>query len=243
MSKKHQEFIKFLITNITPEPSYFKSKNKRSIDRFFENFNEKEIIEIKQIILDILKNKKNLENKKSLVNLLIHTSHLKLENKKEYKRNFFSQLKNLKEGFFLHNTISSNSFKKTCNDTYAGFYRALKAETLQTTKVLIDGKLTRVFVKNWHGEHNYLMGWNELFINPETLNVYAFKTDQFGKITDFKKKIDFKKDSIVIYPKSKKIAINFRKELYETIKRRYFKNKKPICFNRKKVVSPKIKRK
>jgi len=220
--------------------------NSTKFKNFLKTFTKPEITEIREIFARV-NSGENLENKKEIIRELLLINYNKYLNKKEnYKRNTISQLRNLDKGFFIKNNVTAKYFEKTCNQTYKGFFRALKSETLQTAKVKIDGKLTRVFIKNRIGEYGNLEGRNPLFINPQNLNVYSFKSNRNSKITDILKIIDFEKGNIKISQEVKQYAYAFKKELYEKIKEKYFKNKKPISFKKtvkKKVPKPIIKKK
>ncbi|MDD4049515.1 MAG: hypothetical protein PHX47_00730 [Candidatus ainarchaeum sp.] len=198
---------------------------------FINNFTKEQKKEIIEITSRVLKGN-NIENKREVIRDLLLLNYGKVYRNKDVNRSIVSQLRNLDKGFFLKNNTQSLTFEQTCNQTYKGFLRSLKSETLQTAKVKIDGKLTRVFIKDRIGEYGGLEGRNLLFINPQTLNVYSFKSDQNGKITNFLKRIDFEKGNIKISQEVKQYAYAFKKELYEKIKENYFKNKKPISFKK-----------
>ncbi|NCP72502.1 hypothetical protein GW835_03890 [archaeon] len=200
---------------------------------FINNFTKEQKKEIIEITSRVLKGN-NVENKREVIRDLLLSNYVKVYRNKDVNRSTISQLRNLDKGFFLKNNIQSLQFEQTCNQTYKGFLRALKSDTLQTTKVKIDGKLTRVFIKDRIGEYGGLEGRNWLFINPQNLNVYSFKSDQNGKITNIFKRIDFEKGNIKISQEVKQYAYAFKKELYEKIKETYFKNKKPISFKKEK---------
>lgn len=210
---------------------------EKEFTRFIEAIPEKYFSEVIEFIRDV----KNENQKKIFKDVL-------LNNYKRYKSkgtvNFISQIRNLRKGFFIQNITISKTYEKTCNNTYKGFYRALKAGTLQTTKVMIDGKLTRVFIKNSTGNYGNISGTNKLFIDPNNLNVYAFKSDKYGKIKSIEKKIDFKNPSFKISQEVKQFGIAFKKELIDTIKEKYFNNRKPITFKKEiKIPKSKLKRK
>jgi len=234
---KLQTYIEGIINNNPMMVSLNISKSKR-FKEYLNQFNEKESKEIIKIIEKTKDSKKRI-----LLNEIIMTNYEKYKAKKESKRNLISQLRNIEEGFFTKNIVISKEFERTCNRTYKGFYRALNARTLQTTKVKLDGKLTRVFIKDSIGAFGIFEGTNKLFIEPNSLDVYAFKSNKDGKITSFEKRIDFKNKSHLLSGEIKEVAYVFKKELYDYIKQVYFKNKKPLSFKKKtkprKILKPK----
>lgn len=107
----------------------------------------------------------------------------------EYSKDFNNLLQNtreIKKGRFPRKVSSLTIYSRGCINTYSGFMRALEAGTLYTTKIKINGKLKRVFVKTPIGSigANKDSGFFRLLLDPETMNVYSFKSTKSGKIND-----------------------------------------------------------
>lgn len=111
-----------------------------------------------------------------------------------------------------------------CGTTISGFIYSFKENKIVTTKVKIDGEIRRVFIKT--KIHGSFSGHNPMFIDPKTFNVYAFKTDSKGKITDFKLRIsgkeinqlnltELKLNMDAFVERAKKNINNYRKYLKE----------------------------
>lgn len=146
----------------------------------------------------------------------------------EHHRDFSSLLRDtrsIQKGRFLEKPIGKERPNK-CIETYIGFMRALKEDTLYTAKLKIGGKLKRVFIKTPIGgsktpELNY--GFSRLAIDPETMNVYSFVNHKDGKINETKVRKVFSKRHLDRLAKdyrnlrhanvAKESFSNFRKEL------------------------------
>ena len=107
----------------------------------------------------------------------------------DYSKDFSNLLQNtreIKKGRFSRKVSSLTIYSKGCINTYTGFMRALEAGTLYTAKIKINGKLKRVFVKTPIGDVgvNKATGFFRLLIDPETMDVYSFKSRKSGKIND-----------------------------------------------------------
>jgi len=88
---------------------------------------------------------------------------------------------NIKHGL-LNKHFSNSPMYFSCGSTDVGFFGSLKDGKVFTAKVKINGENRRVFIKT-PIQHN--LGYNPLFIDPKTLDVYAFKTNKFGKIISY----------------------------------------------------------
>lgn len=96
-----------------------------------------------------------------------------------------------------------------CQESYAGFIRAIRSGTLTTAKVMVDGKERRMFFKSGAGtaessiltkRENKSLGREKVFINegfvslaidPTTLDIYAIRTEKgihYGKPAVTRKK-------------------------------------------------------
>lgn len=92
---------------------------------------------------------------------------------------------NIKRGLLnKHFTNSVNYFD--CSSTDGGFFHSFKEGKVFTSKVKIDGEYRRVFIKTpmQHG-----LGYNPMFLDTKTLDVYAFKTNKLGTIISYKLRI------------------------------------------------------
>jgi len=196
-------------------PFYLLQKAKKSLDGININ-NQKEIIKLLSsfnanqlaVFLDTLKY--NIAHNKDCNSLLRDT-------------------RDIHKGRFPRKVSSLTIHSSGCINTYTGFMRALEAGTLYTTKIKIDGKLKRVFVKTPIGSIgiNKDSGFFRLFIDPETMNVYSFKSDKSGKIdektiTKAYSKEELRKDCEVYNPDSyaqmvQKNYNSFRRSLLDRI--------------------------
>jgi hypothetical protein len=93
----------------------------------------------------------------------------------------------LREKFILTTT-------QACKETYLGFIRAIKSNTLTTAKIIINGKEQRVFIKSPVGvskdyaiktseithlkedTRSLLNGFNQLAMDPKTFKLYEITT-------------------------------------------------------------------
>jgi len=140
----------------------------------------------------------------------------------------------------------SISEKDVCQQTYGGFLRALKTNTLYHITAEINGRPKALFVKTPIGElpqnNQYsndpllLGGYNTLAIDAENLNVYSFKTNELGKLdqSSLKLVMDYKnlesylkEERRFLAPKVRELAKRFQKELHEFLDRRYHRNNIP----------------
>jgi len=142
-------------------------------------------------------------------------------------------LDNIKRGRPIKYPINFKTGRKMCETTYAGFLKALRSKTLYIAPANIDGKKKLVFVKNTVGsEEPILGGIKMLFIDPETLCVYRFKTDKMGNIVNHKKILTPELHEFPLSIKNNKEIINiiykhiesFKKELPEYLDKVYAKD-------------------
>jgi hypothetical protein len=235
-NEKLNYFIIPLYNNILKFKNYEKGDKTLNIIKIFENpylydyisnFSNKELINFTRKINSFSKNQ---------LTFFIYTlyEHLKV-NKLNIKKSFLEDLVFRTYKKILKKGLLSNKFYLTCPETYKGFLRALKTETLYTTKTsLINGVSQRVFIKGPIGNKNELKdkfgsnwcGFNRLMIDSN-LNVYSFKTDIFGKITAIKPQIIFNDINNLTMQKhgSKKYVEKFRNEFYKYIDKAYSKGK------------------
>lgn len=119
---------------------------------------------------------------------------------------------------YIHTPIENQA----CKESYLGFIRAIRAGTLTTAKVMIDGKETRVFIKSAAGTaidpnisksaithlknktRDLNVGYNTLAIDPHTLKFYTITTkgkkhyaEKATQITDLRKKDRVKIESLL----------------------------------------------
>lgn len=149
----------------------------------------------------------------------------------KYNRDFSSLLRDtrdIQKGRFLKKPIGKERPNK-CIETYIGFMRALKEDTLYTTKLKIGGRLKRVFIKTPIGgsktpELNF--GFSRLAIDPETLNVYSFVIHKNGRINETKVKKVFSKRHL------DRLARDYRNLRYAGIAKESFSNFRKELLNK-----------
>lgn len=117
------------------------------------------------------------------------------------------------------------SFKtQACKESYLGFIRAIRSNTLTTAKIIVNGKETRMFVKSPVGNLDFPTitkkeisqlkketrsldnGYNQLAIDPITFELYEVYTaagKHYGEIA---------KGGTDLMPKEKKLVINLLKK-------------------------------
>ncbi|MFA5746293.1 MAG: hypothetical protein WC932_05575 [archaeon] len=180
--------------------------------------------------------------------LLQFLQRLKIQGKNKSAHNLITDVIN----------ISNNSFLKTihvekpialdnvCQQTYGGFLRALKTNTLQHITAEIDGQPKALFVKTGIGDlpknKQYsndpllLGGYSTLAIDAENLNVYSFKTNEQGKldnnslklVMDYKNLAKYlKEERKYLIPKIKELAKEFQKELIHKLDKKYHRGNIP----------------
>ncbi len=181
----------------------------------------------RKYILDQIKNKKiDLEKLSLFVYSLKHlaTSYYKENIKIMNIKNLFI---NVKFGL-LNKHMVNRPYYLNCYSTYQGFINSFNESKIFTTKAKIDGKIRRVFIKN--PIHNAELGYAPLFIDPKTFNIYAFLTDNKGKIRNFYLRVDAKK---IPSHRKKDIKQAMEKYVKRTIEnqkkyRQHIKKKKPL---------------
>ncbi len=117
-----------------------------------------------------------------------------LETIKHFKKHerpanqLISEINNIHKGLFPKHLNFKTEHTSGCLETYSGFIRALESGTLYTTKVKINGRLKRVFIKTPIGHLNINssnnLGFLSFAIDPETMNVYSYRFNEEGKILD-----------------------------------------------------------
>jgi len=88
----------------------------------------------------------------------------------------------IKRGLLNKNFTSSVEYHSCGDPTDIGFFHSFSEGKIFTAKIKIDGEYRRIFVKTpmHHG-----IGYNPMFLDAKTLDVYAFKTNNLGKITSY----------------------------------------------------------
>lgn len=159
----------------------------------------------------------------------------------------------IKNHKFIKTTVDSSikhyekpKLEMVCQQTYGGFLRALKTNTLYHITAEIDGRPKALFVKTQIGELPLLKqystdplllgGYNVLAIDVETLNVYAFKTLKNGRVDNATlelvmnyKEIEkyLKKERMHLANDARKLAKTFQKEIYSKLDKMYHKDQIP----------------
>ena len=116
------------------------------------------------------------------------------------KHPIISEINRVKSGLFTSKLVterkSINALQtKWCEETYGGFLRALKRDTLQIVPVLVDGDIKKMLLKSNPGEpvlfnftpgkltgFNFLTlkGYNTLLMDPKTFDIYAVTISKSG---------------------------------------------------------------
>jgi hypothetical protein len=201
---RSDDFFNLDIDSAKSKLSKIDLKEQKEIVKIIENFN---INQLSSVLENI---RYNLEHQREFNNLLRDT-------------------RDIQKGRFLKRPRARVN-PDTCINTYIGFMRALKENTLYTAKLKIDGKLKRVFIKSIIGNSKDLYldsGFSRLAIDPETLNVYSFINHRNGRINEEKTKKVFSKidlDRLALEYHNDRYAgiaknsfLNFRKELLKKI--------------------------
>jgi hypothetical protein len=166
------------------------------------------------IITNIIKldpNKTHLFLYDFINNLEIYKYH------KKSSYNLKKRFIGIKKGLLNKNLISS-SLSGSCFETAHGFIQAFKEGKIYTSKVKIDDKYKRVFLKT--PTHGGIYGFNKLCLDPTTLIVYSFRTNIFGKI------VKIYNGQKLSFLESKSYITNLKKEMTSYIKRTLKNQKK-----------------
>jgi hypothetical protein len=225
-------------------------KARYNLNSFFENLE----------IYDFLNNIPRIERQKTIeiinkynANELLHfLQTIKANSKITNKRKLYNIAIDIKNHKFIKTVDISKQLKPefkpeiVCQQTYGGFLRALKTNTLIHITAEINGRPKALFVKTQIGELPFLKqyskdplllgGYNVLAIDPENLNVYSFKTLKSGKIDheSIKQVMDYKNlenylkhDRKYLAQEARTLAKKFQKELYRKLDKMYHKAKIP----------------
>jgi hypothetical protein len=136
------------------------------------------------------------------------------------------ELWRIKKGMVPKNLIFHTGYA-TCKDTIHGFIRAFKENSIYSTKMDIDGKKTRVFVKTFVGQSKdpkQNIGFSSLILDPNTHTVYNLLNFDSKISLDFLSRFKITKKAHGIYSfKSKAEAKPFipvlEKEMSSYVKR------------------------
>lgn len=151
-------------------PEQFQTSN---FLKYLDSFSKKEI----EVLKTIIKSKES-----NRITLVLETISYFYRFKKNNPKQLLNEIARIEKGYLPKFTYSDKTYK-FCEETYFGFLRALRTNTLYTTKVEIHGKLKRVFIKSPIGKLSKQdIGYHRLMIDPETFRVYTFRTDDKGKI-------------------------------------------------------------
>jgi hypothetical protein len=226
-------------------------KAKYKLDKFFESskiydyLNKATRID-RQKTIEIIK----YFNANELLNFL---QTIRVNSEITTSRKITNIANDIKNHKFIKTTVDSSQkiydkpqIEIVCQQTYGGFLRALKTNTLYHITAEIDGRPKALFVKTQIGELPSLKqysrevlvlgGYNVLAIDPETLNVYSFRTLNNGRVDSKSLKLvmDYKNiesylkiDRKYLAQEAKKLAQEFKKELHRKLDKMYRKENIP----------------
>ena len=202
-------------------------------------FEKKEII---KALNNLAKKYSGLElaNKLSLFLITLKNISKKYAHEKKHE-SLLNTIKTLEKGRLLKEQFISASTKESrksqaCRETYLGFIRAIRSNTLTTAKVIVNGKEIRMFIKSPAGIPNMPIitksdikqlkketriltaGYNQLGIDPRTFEIYKITTrsgKHYGEIA---------KPDNDLTPREKTVVKELlKKELNEHLDRIYAK--------------------
>jgi hypothetical protein len=119
--------------------------------------------------------------------LAIFLDSLRLLSKSNSKTRLSNEALRIKEGKLTR--IFSANYAKFCPRSFAGFLRAVNESSLRLGVAEIEGKKRPVLIKTPIGRSSdpkLNQGFHTLFLDPQTMKVYTFKTDSNGKIVSYR---------------------------------------------------------
>jgi len=142
-------------------------------------------------IINQLKNEVNPSKLRQLKNVLLFYSNMHSINPKYIEKHpIISEINRVKSGLFTPKIINNsepiiNPYNDWCEETYGGFFRALKRDTLQVVNVFVDGNKKTMLLKSRPGEsfifnRKDLEGYNTLLMDPKTFDIYAVRISKSG---------------------------------------------------------------
>lgn len=180
----------------------YKDITIKKVSDYLNNFSEKELLEAQLAYKKLSKNKKGL----FLNTVLYNSSNYPKNHKLFFNHTLSKELFRINAGM-LNQNYSFPTGYSSCNKTINGFIKAFRNDTVFTAKINIDGKLTRVFVKNLFYTNSFFkMGTHSLILEPKTLSVYNLRNYYSGSygslnLKDFKKIKIKSKDRLTTIPK------------------------------------------
>ncbi|GEM_PF-2237827 len=155
----------------------------------------------RNIIINQLKNETNSSKLRQLKDVLLFYSTMHSINPDYVKKHsIISEINRVKNGLFTPKVVTERKSIRTfqtkwCKETYGGFLRALKRDTLQIVNVSVDGNKKTMLLKSNPGESvlfNFtsgkskdfsyltLKGYNTLLMDPKTFDIYGINISKFG---------------------------------------------------------------
>lgn len=137
------------------------------------NYSQKEL---NSILIEF--KKLNFNQKNIFLNALGYNS-IYYSDPKDFQFSFHKldrEIWRIKKGMVNINFVFKTGFG-ICEDTIIGFIRALRAGTVYTTKMNIDGERRRVIVKSQIGpgkKSSENVGFFRLILDPKTFEIYDF---------------------------------------------------------------------
>jgi hypothetical protein len=214
-----------------------------AVKDYLNNYSKKELKQILTEFKTLDFNQKNI-----FLNALWYNSRYYADPKK-FEFSFHKldrEIWRIKKGMVNINFIFKTGYG-TCEDTIKGFIRALRAGTVFTTKMKIDGEIRRVIVKSNLGvskKDEFNKGVYNLILDPKTFDIYDFynpskikeitlkEISRFVLISKVNKNIDG-----LLYPNYRHYKPILKKEI-----KNYFKKHKENTSFKKRHASKKLKK-